>query len=813
MVARPGTIQLSMNSGEISPETRARTDVKNYYSGAEAMLNVEARPQGGFRLHPRTVAEALVGRTMDLAAAAVDGAPVASTTAGQVLVTVDVGMVRPLSGAEIDVTSAAASDGALRVEIEDAAGVWRQVSQPYAVVAGSMTRRRILLPPFQPLSGRRVRLVAVWAGLNISASRLTALYEIPTTIARLVPHTFSLDLAYDIVLTSGHADIYRAGVYVASVWHGIPFTTLPLAQTTQRLASLMIWHPDIAPHEIRRAGADHQWSGAVRAFANVPDVDYGGTYSSVAEQWTVYFTWDKDKIGLFGQSFSLSINGEDTGPIDIAAGGAGPSLVNWTLTNSRIQTALEGLASVEAGVAVALARDDNASASVTVTFGGSNSGEQYVVSAKSTSDTLNLAVTVGRRIRGKKGGEPVMSSQRGYPRTGIYFEDRLLAGGFRSRPAAWIGSRTGEYFDWNDQLETAASALLININTVLGAESILRFAQQRHLLIFTDAGLYYISSPALNRQQPPSIVRSPGPGISATVLPVESERGLIYVNREGSQVLAAQYSEVVQGYDPTPISLLASHLMTGLVYGSSRRAAADTDVDRFYLVRSDGVMVIGGLLRSQDVTGFTRWVTDGQVRDVSVNGARETRLLVERTIGGQQRLLLEKMTPDAFLDGAITVNQAASATVSGLGLHEGATVWAVADGWTEGPFTVAGGQITLPRPAASITVGRWTPPVFTSLPQVRELTQRQVLRRPARVHTLRATFNKVSSIAVGANGRPARNQPLGRDGDLAEGPWQPVAGEFVVRGLQGFSSTGQVTITQTVPGWLDVRDITIETRL
>lgn len=813
MVARPGTIQLSMNSGELSPEVHGRSDVKNYYSGAAIMTNVEARPQGGFRNQPRTISEGAVGRLVFAVGASAVGGAVGSTVVGQVLAQADAGANVQLTGADFTITGTAAVDGAVRVEVEDAGGVWQAVSQPFAI-RSTLVERRACRGPDNPVIGRRVRLVAAVAGASITSCEIVALAEAPTLVARLFSHTFSLALAYDVIVSQGHVDIFRAGSYVGAAKTAFSGAQLPLVQPTQRLASMLLWHPDVAPQEVRREGADHQWSGGTRAFLNVPDVDYGGVYTSVAEQWTVYFTWNKDKIGLFGQAFSITINGEETGPIDIAAGGAGPSLVDWVLTNNRIVTALVALASVEPGVTVALARDNNASASVTITFGGTNSGEQFIVSAKPTSDTLNLAVTVGRQVRGKTGGEPVMSPGRGYPRTGIYFEDRLLAGGFGSQPAAWIGSRTGEYFDWNDQLETAASALLININTVLGAETILRFAQQRHLLIFTDAGLYYVSSPSLNRQQPPSIVRSPGPGISSTVLPIESEQGLIYVNRENSQVLAAQYSEVVQGYDPQPISLLASHMMTGLTYGAARRAAADNDADRIYLVRSDGVMIIGGLLRSQDVTGFSRFVTDGKVRDVSVNGARETRLLVERIIGGFPHLVLERMSSEVFLDCCnVVVNPVASPVVGSLGMHEGREVWAVADGWLEGPFVVTGAQITLSRAASNITVGRWSPPVYQSLPQVRELSQRMVLRRPKRVHTVRLFANRVSSLAVGANGRAARNQPLGFDGDLAEGPWLPVNGPVVVPGLMGFSDAGQVTITQTAPGWLDVRDLTIETRL
>lgn len=59
-----------------------------------------------------------------------------------------------------------------------------------------------------------------------------------------------------------------------------------------------------------------------------------------------------------------------------------------------------------------------------------------------------------------------------------------------------------------------------------------------------------------------------------------------------------------------------------------------------------------------------------------------------------------------------------SATVSGLDHLEGQTVWALADGLVEGPFTVTFGSITLPFPASTIVVGL----LFTSQLQTLYLT-------------------------------------------------------------------------------------------
>ena len=54
MVARPGALQATFNSGEVASELYSRSDVKQFYASAATMENVEPVPQGGFRLLDRS---------------------------------------------------------------------------------------------------------------------------------------------------------------------------------------------------------------------------------------------------------------------------------------------------------------------------------------------------------------------------------------------------------------------------------------------------------------------------------------------------------------------------------------------------------------------------------------------------------------------------------------------------------------------------------------------------------------------------------------------------------------------------------------
>lgn len=812
MVARPGKQFLSWTSGELAPEFHARIDVKNFHSGFAAAANMEANPLGGGRQSPRSRYRGRVGRTCTSHPAATLGSATGSISAGAVVVTADVGVNVPLCGADIVFTAAAAVADALRVEIQSAAGTWSAISAPIDVATTSRTYR-ICIAPGAPVTGRRVRLVAA-ATCSITAAVIAPLSETLGTAGRVLTHTFSTSDAYVLTLSNGHADIWTDGVFAGAV--SLPHTSgqLDTVQKTQRGASMLLWHPSVAPHEIRRDGAGHQWTSATRSWLAIPDVDYGGTYVSVAEKWSVYFTWDPGGTGLYDHAVVISVNGEDCAPVPMTGSGGGGTVsgVVWATVLPAIKTAIEDLAAVGTGVVVTNLTDTVNSASISIEFAGTaNIGQQFVVSAKLATATSEAAGAAGRTLRGKRGGEAVMSVSRGWPRTGIYVEDRLVMGGFASRGDAYLGSRTGEYFDLNAELETAASGFVFGLNAD-GAEDILRFHKGPHLLIFSNERHYYIANPPLNRQQPPNQRTSETPGIHPNCEPVEIEGRIMYVANDGSQLLAAQYSDVTQKYDTNPISLLANHLVRGITAAALQRSSNDTTANRLYLVRDDGDLTLGGIVRNQDVTGFFPWRTDGDVLDVCVDGSGRAFLLVKRPIGSGEGLTFEELTLDTVLDCTVTVSQAASTTVAGLGIHEGRTVWARADGDMVGPFTVTSGAITLLYPAAVIEVGRWLPPVLTLLPFTRELNERNVVKRPGRIHTVKIHARAVGSLAIAANGQPVFDVPLAAPGDPGEGPWPPVSGLITVTGLTGWQVGTTVTLTQLRPGAFDIRDITVEGR-
>lgn len=621
--------------------------------------------------------------------------------------------------------------------------------------------------------------------------------------SKVFAFTVSRDAAYIVVLEAGQARIFLGGVLVGALAMPYAAADVPLVKATQRRETMILWHENYPPRRILRVTSAPTWSTDVLPWDNVPEVDYGGVYTNVDEQWVVRLQWTSGAT-VVGTGFTLSVDGDSTLMVTISA--------SWATTAAAMATALDGLAGLDDGTAVAVGAAGSLYQEFTVTFsGGRNSGNNFTLSGEFINEA-NFALTTARTRKGSIGGEAVMSATRGYPRCGGWYQDRLLSGGFRSKSTAILASRTAEYFDLNTKLNTDSGAILINLDAD-GGEEVLHLVQGAYLGIFTSYGEYHLSDRALKRNTAPNIVRSSTNGSSRRCPPVLQENSILYVSREENVIYAATYDAVSTTFTSEPLSILSSHLIAGICGADLQASQSATNAQRYLLPRDDGLLVVACLIRNQDVQPFVRWLTNGAVRAVCVDGANRVNLIVDRQVGGATRRFLEIMDDALLFDAAITQTFGAPVSVvNGLTMHEGAEVWADVDGYIEGPFVVAGGAITLPTPGSIITVGRWTPPLVTTLPLARDIGGRNVLKRPARVHTVQLDLIKTTSLAIGANGSPARDVPLARAGDRADHPQAPVTRELVVTGLRGFSPDGQVTITQVRPGRLQVRDITIQAR-
>lgn len=197
----------------------------------------------------------------------------------------------------------------------------------------------------------------------------------------------------------------------------------------------------------------------------------------------------------------------------------------------------------------------------------------------------------------------------------------------------------------------------------------------------------------------------------APIEPVKIDDSLLFVHRSGVKIMDAAYTTDTDNHSNTDMMTLHP---TVCKEGIVRVAVSRQPETRTYIVMEDGTMRIHLQDPAEDVIAWSRYSTEGLVKDVVVlPGLVEDRvyLWVER----DGTLYMERMSRIADMveqhyDGAV-LYQNASGTLHGLDHLENRSVMAWGDGGLiEGPilklFLVAGGSITLPAGTwGKVTVG------------------------------------------------------------------------------------------------------------
>lgn len=821
MVAQPGSYIASNNSGELAPELHGRTDIKQFYSGLKLARNIEPVPQGGSRLAPRSRYLGKIRRALTAIAAAAPVENFGPHAVAATLVTIDFSSPpRSLASVRITLSATIVVGAILQVEYDDGT-TWLSFGDAISITKVATERVfSVSLSPGQgvPAFGVRLRMVSNPTGSVTFEGEISAYEEgdLPDVI-KLRPFTFNKTQTYVAALTGDHADMWRDGDFVGSAASGIDEAALALVDTQQRFDTMLLHHADVPAKRILRDGSDHQWPRDDIPYENIPEVDLGGIYTNaVNDIWKIYLRYPTSGTYANGVNLFLSIevNAEETAGI-----GTG-SPVNWTTFAAAVKSALEGLPSIEAGLTVT---EDHATAGLTIITieftGAGNVGSDNALTSQ-VVNTADAASTVTHTQIGKPGGEPLMSDTAGYAACAGFYQDRLVLGGFKSKKGAVLASNTSEYFDLNIEVEAATGAILNNLDTD-GAEEVQSIGRARHLLIFTTEAEYFVSDRVLSRTAAPTVVNSSRNGSAAGVPIVQAEDAIYYLGadketteRKGLMLYSMTYDDVAQAYISDPISLLASHIVKGVVDQARQKGTSGSDANRLWMVKDDGTMVTGIFIRNQDVTAFVRWETEGEVLAVCVDGKNRTHVAVRRDVGDGQEIHFERLELGLIFDGTVTQEFSDPVTiVPNLEMHEGAEVWAEADGFVVGPFTVAGGQIELPDPASVVSVGRWTPPRAHLLPIPRDVAERVEVRSPIRVHAVRCDVIDTTSIAIGANDEAADDVPLYKAGDPTDQPLAPFTGVAETEGLVGYTDEGIVEITQARPGLLQWRKITVEAKL
>lgn len=626
---------------------------------------------------------------------------------------------------------------------------------------------------------------------------------LPADATRLFGFDASTGSSYNVVLRNGAADMWSASALLQSVSiTGLTSAMLPELTVAQQLDTMLIFHVDLQTKRLKHAGPT-SWSVDIAPWEEVPNWDYGGTYTNgVAAEWTLEFVGPEDDTTVF----TLSVSNQRTLTI----------LYDATMANtvSRIQAALLALPNISPGIVVQDATaGPGTGGKVRITFSGAgNEGDGWAVSGTVTNKS-DAAILANKTVVGVAPGEPVWSAARGWPQCGCFSgNQRLLVGGFKSLPTAWMFSRLADYYNFDLRFTGPDGPALVPMAGA-GGEKIEHIVDSLNILIMTNKGEYWLENRALSSAETPNHVTASTNGTKRGVPVVESEGAAIFSHLEGGVLSEMRYTDVQGNFTTLPISLFGSHLVNDTKDLALRRQRRSTDGNQLFTINSDGSARLTTMLRDQEVMGFARLTSgDGIFHAVAVNGTNVPSWIVQRPSGKR----LERSEEGLLLDEAVSgVFEVPSAIISGLSRFNGRQVWCLGDGHVLGPVDVIEGGVTLPLAVTNWTVGSWAPPKVVTLPLSRAVGPGIVLKRKARIHSVTISLQDTTSIAISTNGKPLKDIDLRRWGMLADVPEldQGFTGEIRITGLMGFAKAPYLTISQLRPGRLEVRSITPEAKL
>lgn len=815
------TVQAAHTYGVLDPLVIERRDTKFLGASLSAGDNIVILPQGGWAYRGGTLDKGRARRALtsvainasitampnggteaDLLAGTATTTGSASTTR-YVVVEADFGtatLVHFIDVKKIKIATTAAAD-ALIAEYWDGAA-WQLFGSKLKLTTSERSRRFASgAPGHAGISATKFR-VAVDATTAAGAVTLSGLafFRESATLADGVVRRFQPEQGdpHQFVITPGNIDVFQAGTWRASI--AVPVTAQILRQVKleAKFDTVLAWHVDMRPQRLTYMDASTEWACDDVVFENIPRVDYGGVYANGVTE--------VQEVALFelsnpGETFDLTLEGQVTASIEVGATAAD--------TETNIKNALEALANVDPGITVD-AVVGNTHFEVTFT-GGRNADRPWLRMTGTATDDGNGYVSVRTLTKGKAPGEDMISDARGWPAVGRFAQQRLIMAGMKSRPTDVLASVTGDPYDLNTELDSAVAAFAYEIE---GSENtaIRDIAVARTLMFMGDHQVAYLKNRVLSADEVPEFGVSDAPGIDPAISPVTSNNALYYVQDGGSTLQMVNFNQLEDNLVSDNASVLSASLIRAPVDMARRRSTASLDADLIVIVNADGTATAVTNMRTQEVSGFAPWSTDGELGSAEVDHDNRLWLLVRRMVNGSEELRLEEHQPAELLDEAVEIALGpASATLTGLSRFNGRAVWAIAEDQVFGPYTVSGGTITLPVETTAARVGTWGRPSATDTPVSLTEETRARTARLKRVNRAEISVLETTSLAIAANGGDAIDVPMRSNADtiVGEGPLaRPFTGRVEAEGMHGFSADGTLTVTQNFPGAITVRSAT-----
>ena len=572
---------------------------------------------------------------------------------------------------------------------------------------------------------------------------------------RLVPFEFSVDDSYMLCFTHNRMYVFKDGAQVTNINGGgtayltTSITGAMLTQLcwTQSADTMILVHEDLQPQRLVRGASDSSWTISSITFDSIPKY-----------------------------AFTLTTTTPSVGHLT-------PSAVSGNVTLTAQNTIFT-------------------SADLNQYINASPQGRARIIEV--VSNTVVKAVTefpffsTSNIAQGsweiESGYQDVWSSGKGWPRTVTFHEGRLYFGGSKSRPSTIWGSKIGIFYDFMPTVSLDDDAVEATLDTSQ-LNVIVDMISGRDLQVFTTGGEFFVPQSGTDPITPLTLIfkavsrNGTKPGIRVQSL----ESGSVYVQRQGKSVNEFLFSDSQLTYVTQRISLLSGHLLKTPSRIALRRGTSTDEGDLLMMTNADdGTMAVFSIMRSQQITAPSEFITDGEFKDVAID-VTDIYTVVKRTFNGTARYFVELFGYSYFTDCAFVGGAASSK--SSLP-HEAKALNVICDGVPQSNETVSSGSVTFDRASStSYEVGLPFTVYAKTMPVEIKLQTGTRLAFKKRITEINAVVDDTQHLSLNNNPVPFRTF----DNPLLDDPEPEFTGIKRVNGVLGYSREAAVEVSQSLP--------------
>lgn len=517
---------------------------------------------------------------------------------------------------------------------------------------------------------------------------------------RLIPFAFSTTQTYVLEFGDLYMRVYKDGgqvVYSSGGSAGSPVEiATPWSESeiddlgyTQSADVLTICHPSHLPRTISRTAHDawtlDYFANLNGPFQEVNTVTSKTMYSNAAtgtvtittnfDVFTSAFVgsylymesspniaveaWETSKA--ISQNDLIKANGRVYKAVSPNVSGATSVRITGTLRPSHTEgRAWDGTNNDEGAVYRAPGSSSNSDARVGVEWEYLHSGFG-IVEITAVGGARSATATVLQRLPDEMVGSgnatykwafEAWGNTQGYPSAVAYYQQRIVFANTPAQPQTVWMSRTGAFPDFgtsNPTVDDDAITFTIASRQVNAVRHMLSLDK----LVLLTSGSEWVVGGGDNDIVTPSAIATKIQGYrgSSTLPPIAIGNTALYLQDKGSTVRDLGYEFSSDSYTGNDLTVLSSHLVEG--HQITDWTYQQTPNSVVWAVRDDGVLLGMTYMREQQVIGWHRHDTDGEVESVCCisEGTEDALYLaIKRTIGGVTKRYVERMNTRFFTD-------------------------------------------------------------------------------------------------------------------------------------------------------------------